>query len=42
MSTEPNVIIAVNANDVEAPGPAGQVARADFDLGAGEELVRVG
>jgi hypothetical protein len=39
---EPNLMIIVDGNDLEARCPAEQVSRADFDLGAGNELMRVG
>jgi hypothetical protein len=41
-SADPDMTIIVEGNDLEAPRPAEQVPRADFDLGAGEEPMRVG
>jgi hypothetical protein len=41
-AADPNMMIIVEGNDLEAPRPAEQVPRADFDPSAGEEPMRVG
>jgi hypothetical protein len=35
-------VVIVDGDDLEAPGPAEEIPRADFDLGPGEEPMRVG
>jgi hypothetical protein len=42
MAADPNMMIIVEGNDLEAACPAEQVPRADFDPSAGEEPMRVG
>ena len=43
MSAEPNMMMTiVDGDDLEASRPARQITRADLDLGAGNEPMRVG
>ena len=42
MSADPDMMIIVEGNDLEATGPGEQVPRADFDLSAGDQRMGVG
>jgi hypothetical protein len=41
-SADQDMMIVVESNDLEAPRPAEQVPRTDFDLSAGQEPMQVG
>jgi hypothetical protein len=41
-SADQNMMVIVEGNDLEAPRPAEQVPRADFDLGTRDEPMPVG